>query len=309
MGLFDALSGIGSAATGFGIASDMRKMGAEAANKMGDLSNQLQDDTGFRGFGVTTGLGSSTVDPQGNMNLGVGQSPQMMQLMQMMQAQGGGYNQAANQAMQNSMMGTGAREDEIFKRAMAMQNPALDRAQAAQMGREYAMGRGGVRGSQFGGTEEDAAMARARAEASNTAAFQAMQQGQQEMMNQGQLAQMFGGLGNQTNQLGMAAYEGSFLPFQNQLQAMQVGQNNANLAQTGQMTGANLAAQLGLGGIQSQINANTAANNLFSNLFGTSMNTLSGAAGTGFEQGVEDFLGKAGKNILDWAGGLFGGED
>jgi cation transporter-like permease len=100
----------------------------------------------------------------------------------------------------------------------------------------------------------------------------------------------------------MAAYEGSFLPFQNQLQAMQVGQNNANLAQTGQMTGANLAAQLGLGGIQSQINANTAANNLFSNLFGTSMNALSGAAGTGFEQGVEDFLGSLGGGLLDLIG-------
>jgi hypothetical protein len=303
-GLFDAISGIGSAATGFKIASDMRDMGAEAANKMGDLSNQLQDDTGFRGFGVTTGLGSSTVDEGGSMNLGVGQSPEMMQLMQMMQAQGGGYNQAANQAMQNSMMDTAAREDEIYKRAMAMQNPALDRAQAAQMAREYAMGRGGVRGSQFGGTEEDAAMARARAEASNAATFQAMQQGQQEMMNQGQLASMFGGLGNQTNQLGMAAYEGSFLPFQNQLQAMQVGQNNANLAQTGQMTGANLAAQLGLGGIQSQINAETAANNLFSNLFGSSMNALSGAAGTGLEQGVEDFLGSAASGIFNWAKGL-----
>ena len=52
---------------------------------------------------------------------------------------------------------------------MAIQNPELDRQQAAQQARKYAMGQGGIGGSAYGGTAEDAAMAKARAQASNQA--------------------------------------------------------------------------------------------------------------------------------------------
>jgi hypothetical protein len=165
------------------------------------------------------------------------------------------------------------REQEIFDRAMAMQAPALDRAQAAQQAREFAMGRGGVRGSQFGGTAEDAAMARARAEAANTAAFQAMGQAQQEAMNRAQM-------GNIAGQLGLQGYQQSFTPLQQQLNALQVAQQAANMAQTGQLTGAGYEAQLGLGGIQSRINAEKAASELFGNLFGAGMTAI-GSIGAG----------------------------
>jgi len=240
---------------------------------------------------------------------------------------------ASQQAMQNAMQSVAGREQDIYNRAMAMQNPQLDAAQAQQQAREYAMGRGGVRGSQFGGTAEDAAMARARAQASNQASFQAMGQAQQEMMNQGQLANQFGqmglgaaglqnqigqGMGNlgyqnaqlaanagmnmqnagyqnaqlsqsaanmlgqfgaQQGQLGLSSNAQSYMPIQTQLNAMQVGQGNANMAQTGQITGANLAGQLGLGGIQSQVNAEKAASELYGNLFNSGMTAISGASG------------------------------
>ena len=63
---------------------------------------------------------------------------------------------------------------------------------------------------------------------------------------------------------------------QQQMNMMQVGQNNANMAQTGQITGANLGAQLGLGGIQSQVNADMAAANMYTGLFGSGMTALGG---------------------------------
>lgn len=144
---------------------------------------------------------------------------------------------AANTAMANSMQNTTAREQEIFDSAMAMQNPELDRAQAAQQAREYAMGRGGVRGSQYGGTAEDAAMARARAEAMNKASFAAMQQGQTELMNQGTLASNYGQLGQAAS--GMISGIGETMG--------SLGRDNAQLGQqAGQILGSlgNSNAQL-----------------------------------------------------------------
>ena len=219
---------------------------------------------------------------------------------------------ASQQAMQNAMQDTAGREQDIYNRTMAMQQPGLDAQRASQQAREFAQGRGGVRGSQFGGTAEDAATARAQAQAQNQASFQAMNQAQQEMMNQGALASQFGGMGLQAGaqnqnaanqlaqlgvqtkgmtdarlgmmgqlaqgagQLGQNMYQTSFLPMQQQMAAMQLGGQNADRFQSGQFTGANLGAQLGLGGIQSQINAAKTGTELEGNIYAGAMNALSG---------------------------------
>jgi hypothetical protein len=65
------------------------------------------------------------------------------------------------------------------------------------MAQEHAMGRGGVMGSQYGGTSGDAAMARARTQAGNEAAFQAMQQADAERKMFGDMASQYGQIGNQ----------------------------------------------------------------------------------------------------------------
>jgi hypothetical protein len=212
------------------------------------------------------------------------------------------------------------------------------------MAREAATGRRGLMGSQFGGTGEDAAMARAQAQAMNEASFQAMGQAQTEMMNQGQLAgqygqlgqgyagaqgnlaqglgglgqgqaglmqgnaqiqgnlsnqignlgmqnaqlgqsatqinsniaNMLGGLGGQQANFGLNQYQQSFMPMQQQMAMLGLGGQNADRAQTGQLTGANLASQLGLGGIQAQVNAETTAADLYAKLFGAGMDAVSG---------------------------------
>lgn len=263
MSLMAFLGGAGAIAGGLDVADDIRKSGANAANQMGVLSGQLQEDTAFKGYGVTTGLGTSTVGPDGSTDFGVGPDAGMTDAA-------ANYMTQSQMAMGNAMGDNSARETDIYNAAMAMQNPMLDAQQAQQQAREFAQGRGGVRGSQFGGTAEDAAMARARAQASNAASFQAMGQGQQEMMNQAQMANMFSGMGQ-------AAYGSSYLPMQQQMNMMQVGQNNANMAQTGQITGANLGAQLGLGGIQSQVNADMAAGNIYTGLLGAGLNAIGGS--------------------------------
>ena len=358
MSLFDLLAGAGSAAAGYALSEDIRKTGAQGAEQMRQLGQQLQDQAAFRGYGVQTGLGRSTIDPTGSLDVGVGPQQAMLQAGQsMFGGAGAGFDAAgqalqqamtnpayaqalaamqagqaglagqqagalgaSQQAMQQAMMDTAGREQQVFERAMALQEPGLQRAQAAQQAREFAMGRGGVRGSQFGGTAEDAAMARARAEATNQAAFQAMGQAQQEAMNRASMASQFGQLGTQAGQLqgqlgtnlgqlglqqaqlgqqgagmlgelaqrggqlGLQGYETAFTPIQQQLNALQIGQQAANMAQTGQLTGAGYGAQLGLGGIQAQINAEKAASELFGNLFGAGMSAI-GSIGQGAPAG------------------------
>lgn len=426
-----------SVAGGHLLAQDLKDTGVAAQQQMGQLAGALQNDVAFKGYGVHTGLGSTTVAADGTTTLGVGPDAGMManadsalsaanagfgsaasaaaalkgngqlsaalgglddasalaganssnaQLNQalsgLQQAQGmantyssnaqmgqatgllGGSLQgvagqqagafgASQQAMQSAMQSTAGREQDIYNRAMAMQQPGLDAQRAQQQAREYAMGRGGVRGSQFGGTAEDAATARAQAQAMNQASFQAMSQGQQEMMNQGQLASSFGQMGyqgqqaqagvgsalgslgaqnaqlgqsaanmfgqfanqqgqlgaqnaqlgqsaanlqgqfaNQKGQLGaaqaqqeaqnaqlmasIAQQQGAlglqqnqqaYLPMSQQLQALQLGQANAGMSQSGDFTGAGYAAQLGLGGMQADINAQKAATELYGNMF------------------------------------------
>ena len=358
MSLFDLLAGAGSAAAGYQMAEDIRQTGREGAAQIQELGRQLQDQAAFRGYGVQTGLGRSTISPTGSLDVGVGPQQAMLQAGQsMFGGAGAGFDAAgqalqqamtnpayaqalaamqagqaglagqqagalgaSQQAMQQAMMDTAGREQQVFERAMALQEPGLQRAQAAQQAREFAMGRGGLRGSQFGGTAEDAAMARARAEATSQAAFQAMGQAQQEAMNRANMASQFGQLGTQAGQLqgqlgtnlgqlglqqaqlgqqgagmlsdiaprggalGLQGYETAFTPLQQQLNALQVGQQAANMAQTGQLTGAGYGAQLGLGGIQAQINAEKAASELFGNLFGAGMTAI-GSIGQGAPAG------------------------
>ena len=129
------------------------------------------------------------------------------------------------------------------------------------------MGRGGVMGSQFGGSGEDAAMARAQAQAQNAASFQAMGQSQQEMMNQAQL-------GAQSQQM-------AFMPYQQQLAALQLGQGFGNQAQTGQLTGTGYAGQLGLGGVQTAVNADKAASEMYGNIIAATMQGAQGGENGG----------------------------
>jgi hypothetical protein len=242
-----------SAYRGLQEADGLQNYGAALNSQLQTMGNTLNTGSQFQGYGVTSNLGQSTVGTDGSINLGVSQH-------QGMNNAANAYQQAGLQALANAGMGTANREQEIYDRAMAMQNPALNRAQAAQQAREYAMGRGGVRGSQFGGTAEDAAMARARADASNTAAFQAMQQGQTEMMNQANMANGF-------SQMGQANYQTSFLPMQQQMALLAQGGQDADRAQTGQLTGLQYLAQLGLGGAQVDVNAQKAASELQGNIY------------------------------------------
>ena len=280
-GLFDAVQTAGAAAGGFAYADLIQDRGQQYATQMGELAGQLQGDSAFKGYTVKTNNGQSTIGADGSLDMsGIGPDQAMMSGAQNMMGNNQFMRGAAG-AMQNAQMDTGAREQEIYNRAMAMQQPMLDQQRAAGNAQEYAAGRGGVMGSQFGGSGEDAAMARAQVGAQNQASFQAMGQAQQEMMNQGQLAGTFGQLGNAQGQLGLQQYQAAYTPMNYHMQAMGLGNQNAQMAQTGQLTGAGYGAQLGLGGIQTAVNADKAASELYGNTLGHLMSNANQENGGG----------------------------
>jgi hypothetical protein len=170
-----------------------------------------------------------------------------------------------NQAMEDPAL----RQQAIYNQIMAAQNPQLNAMQAQQQAREQAMGRGGIRGSQFGGTAEDAAMARARVQGSNEAALGARQAAVNELAQMGQLAGQYG-------QLGQQAYQTSFLPMQQQMQLLQLAGADADRAQTGQLTGQGYLAQLGLGGVQAAVNAKKASSELRGNIIDSILDNAGG---------------------------------
>ena len=138
-------------------------------------------------------------------------------------------------------------------------------------------------------------MARARAQASNEAAFKAREMANAERGMLGQLAGQLGQYGNQ-------ALSSSYLPMEVQMRLLDQARGTGTMAQTGQLTGQDYLAQLGLGGANANINAMHSANQLTGNLYNALLSNLGGTQGSD---------GSAGSGLLGAIGGaLFGdGED
>ena len=327
------LASVGSIAGALDNASDIRDLGYATQQHLENMGQDLNTGSQFQGYGVTSGLGNSTVGTNGSINLGVGPSTELINAG--MQNQVGANNTMANaagigtgqsainyspyatQAMDKSLADPSQRQSEIFNQLMAMQNPMLDQQQAQQQAREHAMGRGGVMGSQFGGTAEDAAMAKARAQASNEAALNAMQQADSERQMFGQMGAAYGGLGNQAiqansqyagmlgnlgaqmGQLGLDQQKASYLPMQMQMELLNQGAANAGMAQQGQLQGQDYLAQLLLGGTNANVNAQKVSSELMGNLYDSILDNLGGqsnadgsSSGLGGIGGLFDSIGK-----------------
>jgi len=262
MGMLDVLLGGYSAYQGLKDADDLEDYGKQIGLDMKQLGQQLNTGSQFQGYGVTSALGNTRIGADGSVNMGVGPNTQM-------QNQANNYMNASQQMMNQSMLDPYARQQQIYNQMMLAQQPQLNQMQAAQQAREYAMGRGGVRGSPFGRPAEDAAMARARAQASNQAMLGAMQQGLAEQQQQANMAGAFG-------QLGQQQYGTSFLPMQQQMALMQLAAGDADRAQTGQLTGQGYLGQMGLGGLQTAVNAQKAASELKGNIYDSILDNAGG---------------------------------
>ena len=354
-------AGLGYAANavGAGISVDQALSEASRISNLGtylnDWSTQqgnlLDTNSQFKGYGITTGLGTTTagLDENGAVtaSFGAGPDTNLNNFGLANRTQGGlqmgtaanylnnaanmvngvNYMDASNQAITNSMADPRLRQQEIYDQMMAIQNPELNRQQAMQQAQEYQMGRGGIRGSQYGGTAEDAAMAKARLQASNQAVMSAMQQADaertmfsqmganygnlynQQTGNMAQVGQAMGQLGDSRTQLGMEMEKLKYLPMDMQQKILQTMNNTLDQAQTGQLTGQGYLSQMLLGGMGNNTNLQKISSELRGNVYNAVLNNLGGATGSDGSQtsGFSGLLSgiAGGLNTLGgWLGGV-----
>jgi hypothetical protein len=219
-------------------------IGEQARRESSELAETGMEQSRFRPFTVTTGTGGAlTTTPEGGLTVGL--SPQEQAFQQQMF---GGAGQFFGQAMQP----TQEREQAVFERIRQAQRPEEERQRLATEERLASQGRLGLRTAQFGGAPEQFALAKAQEESRNQAMLSAMQQAQQEQMQQAQLGGQFMGAG--------------YTPQAQALNALQAGLPAAQMAQRGQLYGAGLFGEAEMGGLEALLGSGLGQANLYGQL-------------------------------------------
>ena len=303
-------------------------VGERALAGAGDIAAQGLQQTQFKPFTVTTGMGDSIGISGGGLGMSLGPSGdvanQFLDTASARLAETPAGMAATDMATQQAFgvgsdfMGrlgqTGAqREQEIFDRIRATQLGEEERQRLALEERLANQGRLGVRTSMFGGTPEQFALAQAQEEAQNRAALAAIQQAQQEQRQQAAIGSQFAGLGstlaarqqaiNEAQQrMALGALTGAFVPQAQALNVAQQGLNAAQLAQRSQLAGAGLFGEASMSGLEALLGSALGQGSLMGNA-GTGL--LSGAI-KGSGSGQDGLFQLLGSTVADPLGQLIG---
>lgn len=279
-------------------------LGEQAKTEATTLAGEIMPMTQFKPFTVTSATGGQFgVGAGGDVSMTLSPQEQAIQQMMMSGAQqtlgatpfgqqmGRDAAQQAfglgSQFMEQSGMPTADRESAIYERIRAAQSPEEQRQELALEERLAQQGRLGVRTGMFGGTPEQLAMSKAKAEAQNTAMLQAMQQAQREQAQQAQLGQTYAGLGGQMRQqdlaqqmgqqqLGMGMLGGAYMPQAQLLNVQQASQLYPQLQQQAQLFGAGQYGETMMTGIEAQLLAEQKAADLIGGIGSTLLGGLFG---------------------------------
>lgn len=158
------------------------EMGSDAMNQSRNIADQAIGQDNFTGYGVTGPVGGTSIDATGNtsFNLNSGQQGMMNQ-----------YGNLAQSFAGQAGMDQSGRENDIYQRIRAMQSPEEQRQQLELESRLAAQGRTGVRTNMYGGTPEQLALSKARAEAQNSAAYQSIDQARAQQLQDTNMSGMF----------------------------------------------------------------------------------------------------------------------
>lgn len=230
--------------------SDMSDRYQQGSN---ELAQQALEGSQFTPYTTTSRMGTTGYNDNGGIDFNL--DPRQEFLSQGLLT---GATQRYGDAINKDY---GQYQQEAYDAIRATQLPEEERARMALEGRLSAQGRGGITSNQYGGTPEQLAMAKAQAEAQNSAALQALGMADQRRMMDANLGGMF--------------QQASYLPISQLMNQAQVGQRYDQLNQAGQLGGQNLASQIGLGGLQMGTNLEALRTNLVGGLF----DNLSRAAG------------------------------
>ena len=232
----------------------------------------------------------------------------------------------------NAMGNMAGREQSVYDRIRATQMPEEQRQQSALNEQLAAQGRTGLRTAQFGGSPEQFAMEKARAEAMNQASLSSINQAGTEQerafaqaqafnqmgiggsqalqgLQQGQqgLASGLFGLGTQAAGLGTGLQQGQlgniqsalglqYTPENQLLASMTPGISLADIAGVGQREGAGLFAEAGAAGLEANLGAQQNRAEGLAGLYNSLINSQGQAASAG--------IGAAGNTTTSLFGNL-----
>jgi hypothetical protein len=315
--LMGRLGGIGE-----GLSQGARQIGSEA-----------QTASQFKPFTVTTGFGDVKTDETGGFQtqLTPAQQARQQALSGITGGLLGSYTGVGGpdvSDIQRQALGgvTGAltaaqapmatREADVFERIRAVQRPEEERQRLALQEQLQSQGRTGLRTAMFGGSPEQFALEKARAEAQNTAALSALQQAGAERQQDLAAAQGMFGLGQQAAALPAALQAAQlqnigsglgleYLPEQQLLSTLAPAINIASIADVGRRGGAGLAAESSMSGLEALGQTEIARANVLRDLYGSLLGSAGAASG---QQGL--FSSIFGDNnlgdLLSGIGGFFG---
>ena len=279
------------------------------------------------------------------------------------------YGNLAAQAGQGLLTSPEQAQNSIYESIRATQRPEEERQNLRLQEQLAAQGRSGVRTADYGGTPEQLAMAKAQAEAQNTAALQARQMGMQEQAQGLQRAQTLTGMtqnlagmgsdletagigrgatlagvgmqGAQTGQgfdqqnlqnlmalqgadqgaaaaqqalqqgrlgMGTGMLGAGYQPQQQAMALAQLGLQGGQLAQRGQLSGAELQSQMGGRGLESYMQGGNMANLLQQQQLQGMMGSMFGNQPTAMEQALMALSGGKFEGTNGMMGGLGVGE-
>jgi hypothetical protein len=216
-----------------------REIGESAFTRSRDIGEEAVAGTAFRPFAVSTGTGGITTSPEGGFSSVL--NPDLRSDVDFLRGTGRGL-------LETATTGLDPRVNAISRSLAQARAPQRERDRLDLEERLFGQGRTGVRTSQFGGTPEQLALAKAQAEQESADLFTARNQA---ITEQQQLAELGSGLFSQ-----------SFEPEQNLLGALTQGIPIADIAGTGQRQGEQFRTALAQSGLEGLLQGQTIAGNL-----------------------------------------------
>jgi len=303
---------------GSGIASGAKEIGSEAAKA-----------TKFEPFTVTTGFGTTTATDEGGYTTTL--TPEQTARQTALSGITGGLltdftglapdvstfqSDALSGAEAALAAATGdtraTREADVYESIRAAQRPEEERQRLALQELLQSQGRTGLRTAQFGGSPEQFALDKARAEAQNTAALSAIQQaGLERQQDLGAAQGLFGLTGQaaglpslleaaQLQNIG-AGLGLEATPEQLLLSTLSPAINIASIADLGRRGGAGLQAEAGISGLEALAQTELGRASALRDLYGG----LLSAGQIGGEEGLFERLlqNKTLKDLFGFLGG------
>ena len=315
--------------TGLGIdaLNEMRGLGKEAQTEALRIGERAQADTAFKPFTISTGFGGVSTDPTGGFSTAL--SPEQEALRGRLSGITGGLTGGFGMGtpdisgIQGTALGgiegllaqaqgsTAGREQDIYNRIRATQLPEEQRQQLALDEQLASQGRTGLRTAMFGGSPEQFAMEKARAEAMNQASLASI--GQAQAQREADLAAATGmfGLGSSASFLPSGLREAElgnigasmglgYQPERELLASLTPAISLADIAGAGRREGAGLFAESGAAGLEANLGAQKTRAEGLAGLYNSLLNAQ-GSAASSAAGSVPSFFNTAG----DWLTGLF----